>query len=87
VNLSGCLALTSIGRVSGKFWLVLASSNFARHFTDSFTDSGRSDLPNSLLLMQQNLEARVGIGQFTPRLQVDYAEFYWLLDHNQFNPT
>jgi hypothetical protein len=46
-----------------QFWLVLANCDCTHHFTDTFTDSGRSDLPNSLLLTQQNLEARVGIGQ------------------------
>ena len=44
-----------------QFWLVLANCDCTHHFTDTFTDSGRSDLPNSLLLMQQNLEAEVGI--------------------------
>src|SRR5260221_2818314 len=39
-----------------------ASSFSASRFTDTFTDSGHSDLRNSLLLKQQNLEARVGIG-------------------------
>ena len=58
VRLTG---LASSGRVSGEYWLVLASSNFTGHFTDSSTDSGRSDLPNPLPLTQQNLEARVGI--------------------------
>jgi len=33
------------------------------------------------------LEARVGIGQFPPRLQGHYARFYWLLKHNRLNPT
>jgi hypothetical protein len=55
--------LTRVNEQWASFREVLASCVCTHHFTDSFTDSGRSDLPNSLLLMQQNLEARVGIEQ------------------------
>jgi hypothetical protein len=48
-------------RVSAEFWRIVASCFAAHRFTDTFTDSGRSDLRNSLLLKQQNLEAGVGI--------------------------
>jgi hypothetical protein len=34
---------------------------FCGTITDNFTDSGRSNCSNSLLLTQQNLQARVGI--------------------------
>ena len=66
LTLSGAPALASSGRVSVQFWLVLANCDCTHHFTDTFTDSGRSDWPNSLLLTQQNMEARVGIGRLMP---------------------
>jgi hypothetical protein len=33
------------------------------------------------------MEARVGIGQFPPRLQANYARFYWLLNIDRLNPA
>jgi hypothetical protein len=87
VNEAGSEELASSGRVSVEFCRVLASCACTRHFTDSFTDSGRSDLSNSLLLMQQNLEAEVGIGQFTPLLHPKYTWFHWLLNIIRLNPA
>jgi hypothetical protein len=43
--------------------------------------------PNSLLQAQLELEARVGIGQFTPLLHPKYTRFHWLLNINRHNPT
>jgi hypothetical protein len=40
-----------------------------------------------LLLTQQNLEARVGIGQFTPLLHSKYTRFHWLFNLIRHNPT
>lgn len=57
------------GRVGEReFWRVSARAERFRRivigsrFTDGFTDSGHSAGRNSLLLLQQDLEARVGIG-------------------------
>jgi hypothetical protein len=61
VKQSGTTALARSRRVSGKFCRVLANSEGPRRFTDSFTDSGRSGPPNSLVPNQLKLEARVGI--------------------------
>jgi hypothetical protein len=33
------------------------------------------------------MEARVGIGQFTPLLHLKYSEFHWLFNINRHNPT
>jgi hypothetical protein len=33
------------------------------------------------------LEARVGIGQFTPLLQPEYSRFHWLFNIIRDNPT
>jgi len=45
--------LARCGRVSVKFCRVVASCVATGHFTDSFTDSGLSDLRNLLLLKQR----------------------------------
>jgi hypothetical protein len=36
---------------------------------------------------KHSLEARVGIGQFTPLLRPKYTRIHWLLNINRLNPT
>ena len=74
-------------RVSVKFCRVLANGDCTRRSADSFTDSGHSARRNSLLLRQQNLEARVGIGPFSPQLRVKNARFDEEINLNLLNQT
>ena len=57
----GTNALTRCGQVSVQLCRVLASSDYTRSFTDTFTDSGPSEPPNFFFQPQLRLEARVGI--------------------------
>src|ERR1043165_9300181 len=64
-------------RRSVEFWRVVFRS---RRSTDSFTDSGQSDLHNSLLLKQQELEPVAGFEPATDGLQnrSSTTELNWL---------
>ena len=56
-----------------------------RRFADSVTDSGPSDLRNSLLLTQQNLEARVGIDRVSPSTSHSKSIVYGIADYLTIN--
>ena len=62
----------SFGKGLVQFW---ARANGSKPFTDTFTDSGRSDLCNSLLRMQQELEPVVGFEPTTDGLQNHIRQF------------
>ena len=70
-----------------KFWQVVANCFCVHRFTDSFTDNGHSARRNSLLLMQLNLEARVGIGRLRPQRRSKSALFQREIKLNLPNQT
>jgi hypothetical protein len=56
-------------------------SGFSQEFAEN------DNLHNSLELQRIKLEAGVRIGHFPPRLQGNYARFYWLLKRNPSLPS
>lgn len=54
---------------------------------DISADIPHFQLTNTLKNKAFELEARVGIGQFTPLLQAKYTRFHWLLNIIRHNPA
>ena len=65
--------------VEASFSGVVANSSAAPQFTDTFTDSGHSDLPKSLPRTRLKMEPVVGIEPTTDGLQnrCSTAELNW----------